>query len=352
MRKNFWMSATTLALALLAQGSGVYAQDKTEKKAADRPAQVEQKRQIEVIVQGTEGPGALPPPSTFTQVTGGQGDTMVFLATEMSFEGKTVKGAPYSAQAVTEMTQTLADGNRIVRKNTANIYRDSEGRTRRDQTLGSIGPYAVNGDPPQTFFINDPVAGVNYILDPRTKTARKMNFFFRTALKPSDAPAPPPQSKTPGASTTESKSRVSTFTYSTGGPIGYEDTGHTFYYNGSPGESKEEALGTQVLPELGVAAEGKRTTLTIPAGAIGNEQPINIVSERWYSKELQTVVMTRHSDPRNGETIYRLTNINRNEPAHSLFEVPGDYTIKETPPFNGQPIRRRMPAPPGNPNDL
>ena len=56
---------------------------------------------------------------------------------------------------------------------------------------------------------------------------------------------------------------------------------------------------------------------------------IEIVSERWYSPELQLVVMTRHSDPRFGETTYKLTNINRTEPAKSLFEVPSDYTIKE-----------------------
>ncbi len=79
----------------------------------------------------------------------------------------------------------------------------------------------------------------------------------------------------------------------------------------------------------GVEAEGTRTTMTIPAGEIGNERPIEIVSERWYSPELQLVVMTRHSDPRSGETTYKLTNINRTEPAKSLFEVPAGYTIKE-----------------------
>jgi hypothetical protein len=73
--------------------------------------------------------------------------------------------------------------------------------------------------------------------------------------------------------------------------------------------------------------------VTIPAGEIGNERPIQIVDERWYSPELQTVVMTKHSDPRFGETVYRLTNIDRNEPARALFEVPADFTIKDGPPF-------------------
>ena len=81
----------------------------------------------------------------------------------------------------------------------------------------------------------------------------------------------------------------------------------------------------------GVEAEGTRTTETIPAGEIGNEQPIQIVSERWYSPELQVVVMSKHSDPFVGETIYRLTNIVRGEPSRALFEVPVDYTLKESP---------------------
>src|SRR6185369_9466092 len=94
----------------------------------------------------------------------------------------------------------------------------------------------------------------------------------------------------------------------------------------NPNEVKEQ-LGKQIIE--GVEVEGTRTTVTIPAGDIGNERPIEIVSERWYSPELQLVVMTRHSDPRFGETTYKLTNINRTEPVKSLFEVPPGYTVKE-----------------------
>src|SRR5258705_13307653 len=102
------------------------------------------------------------------------GDNVVFVASEMNFDGKVVKGAPYSAQAVTETTQTLSDGNRIINKSTATVYRDSEGRTRREQILRVMGPFAAAGEPPQTIFINDPVAGVNYALDTRLKVAHKM----------------------------------------------------------------------------------------------------------------------------------------------------------------------------------
>jgi len=99
-----------------------------------------------------------------------------------------------------------------------------------------------------------------------------------------------------------------------------------------------ESLGKQIIE--GVEAEGTRSTVTLQAGLIGNERPVSIVSERWYSPELQIVVMTKQSDPRFGETTYRLTNINRSEPARTLFEVPADYTIKEMPSLPRK--RRRM----------
>ena len=96
----------------------------------------------------------------------------------------------------------------------------------------------------------------------------------------------------------------------------------------------KESLGSQMIE--GVRADRTRTTITIPVGAIGNEQPIQIVSERWYSPELQTVVMTKRNDPRAGETVYHLTNISRTEPPHSLFEAPADYAVEDA-----QPLMRR-----------
>src|SRR5207245_2719393 len=94
-----------------------------------------------------------------------------------------------------------------------------------------------------------------------------------------------------------------------------------------------ESLGKQMID--GVEAEGTRYTFTIAAGAFGNEKPIQIVSDRWYSPELQVAVLSRHRDPRFGETTYRLTGITRGEPDKSLFEVPADYKIEEGPPPRG-----------------
>jgi len=101
----------------------------------------------------------LPPPMP-------AGGDVVFFGSEMGFDGKLVKGAPYSAEAVTESTQTLSDGNRIVSKSTASVYRDSEGRTRREQSLRAIGPFANQGTPSQTIHLSDPVTGVSYVLSP------------------------------------------------------------------------------------------------------------------------------------------------------------------------------------------
>ncbi|HEV2802560.1 MAG TPA: hypothetical protein VGW12_18960 [Pyrinomonadaceae bacterium] len=340
------MKTSALALALLANGMAVNAQDARSER---RPADVE-RREVEVFVRSQQGETVVPAPRPFPEVIGRGGDTMVFVSTELSFDGKLVKGSPYSAQAVTETVQTLSDGNRIVRRNSANVYRDSEGRTRREQALPLIGHYAAaNGDRPQTFFITDPVAGVSYVLDPNKKTARKMNFHFRV-LKPTTESNS--QLKGSATATAESKARVSVNGYTFSTPVHPPADGSPsvfFYSNGTTGsEPKKEDLGEQTIN--GVRAKGTRTTMTIPAGAIGNEQPINVISERWYSDELQAVVQTRHSDPRHGETTYNLTNINRTEPARSLFEVPGDYTITETPNIQNR-MRRRQAAPPA-PQDL
>lgn len=287
------------------------------------------------VFQGPDGAPPLPPP----------GNNFVFMASE-SFDGKVVKGAPYSAEAVTESVQTLSDGNRIVNKFTSQVYRDSEGRTRREQTLKALSGVGTSGEPLQTIFINDPVAGVTYTLDTRAHTAHKsMPFSFRV-IKKDGAPGETqqfefksgsgvgastnvvvtsPSGAAPQAGTrvARAQAEVDHFTLRTEGAAGYVfRTGP----NSNANQVKEQ-LGKQMIE--GVEAEGTRTTTTIPVGEIGNERPIEIVSERWYSPELQLVVMTRHSDPRSGETTYKLTNINRTEPAKSLFEVPPGFNVKE-----------------------
>ena len=294
------------------------------------------------VVQGPEG-GPVPPPDA----------NVVFFATE-SFGGKVVKGAPYSAESVTETIQTLGDGNRIVNRITSMQYRDSEGRTRREQSLKGLGILGGTGEEPfKTIFINDPVAGVTFALDSRSHTAHKsvpftfelntkkgegQHFEFRTGTANGNMIVTGPVVAGPRAT----HPPLDQFTLRTEAGVG-----ETFIFRSKSSNANEvkEQLGKQNIE--GVEAEGTRTTMTIPAGEIGNERPIEIVSERWYSPELQLVVMTRHSDPRSGETTYKLTNINRAEPAKSLFEVPSDYTIKEGPgmPPRIAPFRKKLANP-------
>lgn len=306
-----------ISLAAFIFGSALItkAQDKTP--APDRAA-----KEFEVMIQAPVPP---PPPGDF-----------VFISNEMSYEGKRVLGAPYSAQALTESTQTLSDGNRIVRKSTTTLYRDSEGRTRREQTFKAIGPLSADGEPGQTIFISDPVAGVDYSLDTRTRTARKMMpLRFKYTMK-----TPAPEGEKPDMIIEEKINRIQVEKAELdrkipGGPVVME------WHGAREKNAKMESLGKQLIE--GVEAEGSRTTITIPAGEIGNERTIEIVSERWFSPELKTVVMTRHSDPRFGETVYKLTNISRIEPDHSLFELPAGYTLKE----ETTPARLRLKKPAG-----
>ena len=267
-------------------------------------------------------------------------DTFVFVATEMGFGGKVVTGAPYSAEAITETIQMLPDGNRIVNKTSSLLYRDSEGRTRREQTLKPVTTFAPRAEPIQTIFINDPVGGVSYSLNTRTKVAHKnvplkleQKLITRGDMQlPSDA-----VKEQKFETKIEARRAPVTVAVVPEGPRppGQEFTlragsGDIGFVLKTPDESKNvvnESLGTQLVE--GVQAEGTRSTLTIPAGEIGNERDILVVSERWYSPELRMVVMTKHSDPRTGETIYRLTNINRLEPAKDLFELPAGYTVTE-----------------------
>src|SRR5437762_4230672 len=219
--------------------------------------------------------------------------------------GNPIKGAPYSAQAVTETTQTLADGNRIVQKATSIVYRDSLGRERREESLPVIGSQIIS--------ISDPVAGVNYSLNTKEHVAMKL------------PPMPALPALPPGGGDKK-------FNVIVGGPGPgpAAAAGRVMIYKretNAQNASNIEQLGWKLIE--GVQAEGTRSTITIPAGQVGNDRPIEIVDEQWRSPDLQVIVYSKHTDPRFGETAYSLTNISRAEPAAGLFQVPSDYTIND-----------------------
>jgi hypothetical protein len=303
------------------------------------------------IVQGQE-----PPPTQVDfyryalQTAGGGGRGGFFSLAGIPVESQLVKGAPYTAEVVTESVQTLADGNRIVRKTTGRVYRDSQGRTRRedDREPGKV----------RMISIADPVAGFSYSLNPETKTASKTPY--RLSISPVLTPKPGGPNAQSDPAAAELRRSVETMMEarreqaadkpsqagSTGARGGRGAGGGTGSGGGTgtgvgggvggrarggiatPTDEKVEKLPARQIE--GVMAEGVRTTRTIPAGAIGNEQPIAIVTEEWRSPELQVLVMTRTSDPRTGESTYKLLGVQRSEPNASWFEVPGDYTVRES----------------------
>ena len=255
--------------------------------------------------------------------------TFAFVSGEL-VGGNPVKGAPYSGNAVTENTQTLADGNRVVNRGSAAVYRDGQGRERREQSIPNIGPFAAQGEAPKTVFISDPVAGVNYSLNPADKTAFKMPI-------PQIGSLPPIPPGAHGGEANVMVQRMGIGVLAAGPPMPPPpDATQIMIYNKAgagpaPNPPTVEQLGTKVVE--GVQAEGTRTTLTIPAGQIGNDKPIQIVDEVWRSPELQVIVHSQHSDPRMGSMVYSLQNISRSDPSPALFQVPADYTLKDPPAF-------------------
>ena len=226
--------------------------------------------------------------------------------------GGAVTGAPYSAEEVTEHVQTLADGTHITQPSPKTVYyRDSLGRTRIERTF-PLPPGASRAAGPNFIEISDPIGGAHYTLDPRSRTARKFSV-------PS---GPPPVA--PGAGLSQSTSVRTAARLAVPATIPAPSPALTDIRAQRP-QFSHESLGTQTIE--GVLAEGSRTTVTYPIGAVGNDRPIITVSETWTSPELKTVVLSKNSDPRNGDSTTRLTNISRLEPDASLFQIPSDYEL-------------------------
>ena len=231
-----------------------------------------------------------------------------FFSAEMAGAGEVVTAAPYTATATTESTQVLADGNRIVNKTSSFVARDSQGRTRRETDLHRIGTMQV--DSPKTVFINDPTTHTQYIFTPGGGEATKV---VRSEGNWKEGPQIIELRKM-----REQRLKDKTIVTVQGA--------HERQQSKENSEQvKHEDLGTQTIE--GVSAQGKRETVTIPAGEIGNERPIEIVTETWFSPELHTMVLRKHSDPRMGDSTYRLTDIKRNEPDAALFQPPAGAKV-------------------------
>jgi hypothetical protein len=282
---------------------------------------------------------------------------LAFIGSEFGVTREIVKNAPYTADAVTESIQFLQDDNRIVKRSTTKLARDTYGRTRQEKE----GPRGA------AVYIFDPIDNRNYVLNPQKRTATRIPRVPAPPVPPmppmppmpphaGEISVPPATPVTPVTPATPAAAATAVVTPGTDRVIVRRADGASRSDDvrveviriggGEPGTPQMTALPPIAMPLLpagkgerkslgtrefdGVRADGTQTTQTIPAGEIGNEKPIVIVSERWFSPELQLVVFARTRDPRSGETTYRLNNLKRGEPPADLFRVPADYRARES----------------------
>jgi predicted transcriptional regulator len=275
-----------------------------------------------------------------------------------------IKNAPYSAQMMTERQQNLSDGNQIVDHHTTMAYRDSAGRTRQE-VVDAKGELKV-------ITIHDPVAGATWILKPQDRTATKiarLGEAERQAIRKAAeagrkageaARAQVEQMRKDGTLPTverhkleDGKEEIIIKRVVRGDGAVAQQTGEKVRIALEAGLNTQRDLQSRLAPLTagafgdmkwaakaatkdlgtrdfnGVKAEGKLRSYEIPAGEIGNRNAIVVSDETWYAPDLQITVYTKHSDPRSGDTVFRVDNLKREEPAASLFSVPSDYTVKD-----------------------
>jgi len=217
--------------------------------------------------------------------------------------GQVVAGSPFSGQEVTTQTETLANGTHITHTMTSQYYRDASGRTRVERTISNVGPWSTSGKATTMVEISDPIAGARYFLNPaEQKGTKELVSGTRTGDRPKMA------------------------------------------REGNFAQATTTNLGSQTIQ--GLTVTGTLSTRVIPAGKMGNDQAITITDEKWYSPDLQMVILTKHVDPRNGETDFAMQNISRTAPDASLFAPPSSYAITTRTPGQGHGGPGMPPPPP------
>jgi hypothetical protein len=296
-----WTSVFVLAAApILAAGPGAFAQDSGN------------------FVYRTSQIGGGP-----SLQASGAGNAVAWSSAFDRAASSPVQGAPYSATITNELVQTLADGNRIVQTSSGSTARDSQGRTRQETMLPPIGNLSA-ANAPRLVFIHDTVAQTSYTLNLTEKTAQKIPTFFSSTTGS--------MSGVMGGGATTTFVRVDSGVTAGAAPLPPLPppmVAQATLIANDQAEASTEDLGSKTME--GIIVNGVRTTRTIPAGEIGNEKPISIVTEVWTSPDLKTVVYSKRSDPRMGEQTFQLTNIVRAEPDASLFTVPADFKIVDGP---------------------
>ena len=249
---------------------------------------------VAVGVAATQtSPPAGPEVLVLSGVSSGGGEAGGFVYHEVMRGGEFVKGAPYTATAVTKTTQMLVDGNRIVNRSTALLARDSEGRTWREESVDHFGTVAV--ERARLVFIMDPVAKTQTILNLDDHTATVTKFEAAKVI------------------TIEQKRLAA----DTGKPPAKSQV-----------DVKQDTLGVDTIE--GISCDHLLTKETVPGGSIGNERAIVITSDTCASPDLHLLLLRKRNDPRFGTSVYQLKDINRGEPAPTLFQVPAGFKVVET----------------------
>ena len=220
------------------------------------------------------------------------------------FGGKVVTGKPILATITITHTETLP-GNTISNTSTGTFGRSADGSTYRDVKFTSIGPWSA-GEGREFAFIRNLGQSMQYVVNVTKKTYRSF---------PVGEPKPPKPPKNPPDSSNET-------------------------VTDNPNGSYTDPVTNAVYP-----VDDRKVTRTIPAGAIGNQLPIVITSERWYSSSMELLLQDTHSDPRFGTTTYQLSNVGQSPPA-SLFVPDPSFTQVQGKGSHGGPG-----APPPPPQD-
>lgn len=196
-----------------------------------------------------------------------------------------ISGLPFSAKVVLETVSHLQDGT-LIAHTTYNLdARDSSGRTRSEMRNW----ISTDGAEPRLTHVElyDPATRTRTDLYPLSKLARQWILGATQTAAPL-APGPKP-------------------------------------------EITREEIGTDTME--GLPVKGLRVTQTYVTGALGNDRPLSIFTESWYSPELHINLLTKKSDPRYGEQTVRVTELDRQEPDAVLFAVGAEYKIvNETAP--------------------
>lgn len=240
-------------------------------------------------IRQEEGKPLLPPNLMFAGEPSGGGTTVI------GFNIAPVPSIPFTGVIETENQVTDAKGNNTFHHHTTKIARDMKGRTRIAVDLHSINTPS------------DPKLVTVYIYDAVTKADLTVFPWRQLAMRYEDKPLPQPvRGKRPA-------------------PIALEpdDLG---LGQQVPIDIQREELGAEVIQ--GMQLRHGRETSRYPAGFAGRKEAYTVVTDYWYSQELQSFVLVKQVGPLDNVQTLTLRNVRHENPDRSLFTIPKGYKVQ------------------------